>query len=49
MIIVSGKIYVRPGAREQFRAASLEAVAQARRSRGCRDSSWRPIRSSPIA
>ena len=37
MIIVSGKIYVRPGAREQFLAASLEAVAQARRSRGCRD------------
>lgn len=37
MIIVSGKIYVRPGAREQFLAASLEAVVQARRSRGCRD------------
>jgi quinol monooxygenase YgiN len=37
MIIVSGKIYVRPGARERFLASSLEAVAQARRSRGCRD------------
>jgi quinol monooxygenase YgiN len=36
MIIVSGKIYVRPGAREQFLASSLEAMSQARRSRGCR-------------
>ena len=37
MIIVSGKIYVRPGARHEFLAPSLEAVVQARRSRGCRD------------
>ncbi len=37
MIIVSGKIYVRPGARHEFLASSLEAVVQARRSRGCRD------------
>jgi len=37
MIIVSGKIYVRPGARHEFLAPSLEAVGQARRSRGCRD------------
>src|SRR5439155_1090272 len=37
MIIVSGKIYVRSGARHEFLAASLEAVGQARRSRGCRD------------
>ena len=37
MIIVSGKIYVRPGARERFLASSLEAVARAGRSRGCRD------------
>ena len=37
MIIVSGKIYVRSGARHKFLAASLEAVGQARRSRGCRD------------
>ena len=37
MIIVSGKIYVRPGARHEFLASSLEAVVQARCSRGCRD------------
>jgi len=37
MIIVSGRIYVRPGARLQFLSSSLEAVAQARQSRGCRD------------
>jgi len=37
MIIVSGKIYVRSGARHEFLAASLEAVVQTRRSRGCRD------------
>ncbi len=37
MIIVSGKIYVRSGARREFLTSSLEAVAQARRSRGCRD------------
>jgi quinol monooxygenase YgiN len=37
MIIVSGRIYVRPGARQTFLTASLEAVAQARGARGCRD------------
>ena len=37
MIIVSGRIYVRPGARQEFVASSLAAVAQARRSPGCRD------------
>ena len=37
MIIVSGRIYVRPGARTEFLASSLDAVAQARTSRGCRD------------
>ena len=37
MIIVSGRIYVRPGRREVFLAASLEAVAQARRAAGCVD------------
>jgi quinol monooxygenase YgiN len=37
MIIVSGKIYVCPGARHEFLASSLEAVVQARRSPGCRD------------
>jgi len=37
MIIVSGRIYVRPGARPEFLSSSLDAVAQARQSRGCRD------------
>jgi quinol monooxygenase YgiN len=37
MIIVSGKIYVRPGARQGFLQSSAEAVAQARRFAGCRD------------
>lgn len=37
MIIVSGKIYVRPGTREKFLTLSSEAVVQARRSSGCRD------------
>jgi quinol monooxygenase YgiN len=37
MIIVSGRIYVRPGARQEFLTSSLEAVAQARGALGCRD------------
>ena len=37
MIIVSGRIHVRPGARPEFLSSSLGAVAQARQSRGCRD------------
>ena len=37
MIIVSGRIYVRLGTREAFLTLSGEAVAQARRSWGCRD------------
>ena len=37
MIIVSGKIYVRPGTRETFVAQSSEAVELARRTEGCRD------------
>ncbi len=37
MIIVSGKIQVRPGARQDFLKSSAEAVALARRSTGCRD------------
>ena len=37
MIIVSGKIYVRSGARQAFLAASLAAVTQARRTPGCHD------------
>jgi quinol monooxygenase YgiN len=37
MIIVSGKIYARPGARQTFLTASLEAVTQARSAHGWRD------------
>jgi quinol monooxygenase YgiN len=37
MIIVSGKMYVRPGARQVFLQSSAEAVAQERRFAGCRD------------
>jgi hypothetical protein len=37
MLIVSGRIYVRPGARQAFLASSRAAVAQARGARGCRD------------
>jgi quinol monooxygenase YgiN len=37
MIIVSGRIYVRPGARQEFLTSSVEAVAQARGALGCRD------------
>ena len=37
MIIVSGRIYVRPGTREEFLALSREAILQARRSSGCHD------------
>jgi quinol monooxygenase YgiN len=34
MIIVSGKIHVRPGARHEFLTSSRDAVVQARRARG---------------
>ena len=37
MIIVSGKIYVRPSTRPDFLQSSAEAVALARCARGCRD------------
>jgi quinol monooxygenase YgiN len=37
MIIVSGRVYVAPGRREAFLAASREAVEAARRAPGCRD------------
>jgi len=37
MIIVSGKLYVRPGARENFLTRSAAAVLQARRTNGCLD------------
>ena len=37
MVIVSGTIHVRPGKREAYLAASMEAVAAARSSPGCLD------------
>lgn len=37
MIIVSGRLYVRPERRDAFLAASLEAIKQARRAAGCLD------------
>lgn len=37
MIIISGRIYVRVGTREQFLSSSAEAILQARKSPGCRD------------
>ena len=37
MIIVSGKVYVHPGSREDFLARSAAAVLQARRTNGCLD------------
>jgi quinol monooxygenase YgiN len=37
MIIVSGRLYVRPERRDAFLAASLEAVKQARCTAGCLD------------
>ena len=37
MLIVSGRIILRPGARETFVASSAEAVVQARSFPGCRD------------
>jgi quinol monooxygenase YgiN len=37
VIIVAGQIHVNPGRRDAFVAASIEAVAQARRAPGCLD------------
>jgi quinol monooxygenase YgiN len=37
MLIVSGRIYVRPTTRERFLASSAEAIVQARAFAGCRD------------
>ena len=37
MIIVSGRLYVRPGSREEFLRTSSNAIALARASHGCRD------------
>ena len=37
MILVSGRIHVRADARDRFLALSAEAMAEARRTPGCRD------------
>ena len=37
MIIVAGKIYVKPGRREAYLGASMESVSAARRAPGCID------------
>lgn len=37
MIIVSGQIHIRPGARTHFLKLSSAAMLQARRTPGCRD------------
>ncbi|MFG0328476.1 MAG: putative quinol monooxygenase [Phycisphaerales bacterium] len=37
MVIVSGRIYVRPGKRSEFLSLSAEAIGRARRAAGCRD------------
>jgi quinol monooxygenase YgiN len=37
MLIVSGRIYVRPNSRPAFLASSAHAVVQARVASGCRD------------
>jgi quinol monooxygenase YgiN len=37
MLIISGRLYLKAGAMEQFLASSKEAVALARSARGCRD------------
>lgn len=37
MVIVSGKIYVQAGKRDDFLASSREAILQARETLGCHD------------
>ena len=37
MIIVSGRIQVRPGTRDEFLRLSAEAIVAARKTEGCRD------------
>jgi quinol monooxygenase YgiN len=37
MIIVSGRIYISPGRREEFLASARDAVLAARHAPGCRD------------
>lgn len=37
MLIVSGRLYIAAGRREEFLASSTEAMTQARRTTGCQD------------
>jgi quinol monooxygenase YgiN len=37
MLIVSGRLYIKPGHREDYLKLSLEAVAMARQTPGCKD------------
>ena len=37
MLIVSGRLYIQQGRREDYLKLSLEAVAQARNAPGCKD------------
>ena len=37
MLIVSGKLYLKPGAMKEFLASSNEGVVLARKAPGCRD------------
>ena len=37
MIIVAGRLYVRPGTRPEFLARSMDAMTQARQASGCAD------------
>ena len=37
MLIVAGRIYLKPGVIREFMAASVEAMAAARATPGCRD------------
>ena len=37
MVIVSGRIYLRPGSRDEFLRRSAVAIVQARGTVGCRD------------
>ena len=37
MLIVSGRLYIKPGRREEYLKLSAEAVAMARQAPGCKD------------
>ena len=47
MIIVSGRIYTKPGKRDAFLEGSHDAIVAARRAEGCRDFAVSPDRIEP--